>query len=337
MRIKLSYYLETEPILRQTPGGLGRWKGDEFFVNDRTMDAPDVWVVLDDVADEERAAPQLGRTVLFTFEPPRTRDYQPGFLAQFDLVVSCHRNLRHPNVRNEYQGLPWHIGLHKGEDAVSRAAFRGTIDYDDFARMGSPEKSRTLSTIVSATARLPGHRMRREFADRLQARLGDQVDAYGRGVRPIPDKTDAIIPYRYHVVLENSRLADYWTEKLADAYLGWAFPFYWGCTNIGDYFPEGSLIPLDIERPEEAIALIEATIREPVAGARLDALAAARSLVLDRHNTFDVVRRSCQSLPPATPKEAVIRPQRAFQPSRLRRNSKRAIQKFVTLLRGERW
>lgn len=337
MRIKLSYYLTTEPLLRQTPAGRGLWKGDEFLLNDQQTEQPDVWVVLDDVVEEERAVLRLGRTILLTFEPPRTRDYQPGFLRQFDLVVSCHRNLRHPNVRNEYQGLPWHIGLHKGADAVTRTAFRATLDHDAFLRMAMPRKEKELSAICSITSRLPGHRMRREFIDKLRARLGDRADVYGRGVRPIPDKADAIVPYRYHVVLENSRMPDYWTEKLSDAYLGWAFPFYWGATNIGDYFPEDSLIAIDIEKPEETIDRIEATIGTPLTDARRDALKTARDLVLDRYNTFDVVRKACHSLSPGPEREVIVRPQRDFRPSSLRRNSKRAVNKLATLLRGERW
>jgi hypothetical protein len=337
MRIKLSYYFTTEPLLRQTPGGLGFWKSHQFIANDPEMQDPDIWVVLEDVVEEERAFPKLGRTVLLALEPPRTRDYRQEFLAQFDLVVSCHRGLRHPNVRNEYQGQQWHIGLHKGADATNRPGFRATMSYDDFQRMPLPRKEKALSAICSVSKRLPGHRMRSEFVEKLQARLGDRLDLYGRGVRPIPDKADAIIPYRYHISLENSRLADYWTEKLSDSYLGWAFPIYWGCPNISDYFPENSLIQLDIDRPDEAIDVIEATMDESLSPERLAGLRAARELVLDRYNTFDVVRRACESLAPARPREAVIRPQSHFRPSKLRRNAKRALQKVGTLLRGERW
>lgn len=337
MRIRLSHYLVTDPLLRQTPGGLGVWKGDQFTLNDPRMQFPDMWVVLEDILDEERATPRLGRTVLITFEPPRTRDYRPGFLAQFDLVVSCHRNLRHRNVVNEYQGLPWHIGLHKGADAKDRAAFRGTIDYDEFVRMVPPDKPKAMSAICSISSRLPGHRARREFVDRLKARLGDRIDVFGRGEHPIPDKADAILPYRYHIALENSRLRDYWTEKLSDAYLGWAYPIYWGCPNIDDYFPSGSLIQIDIERPEDAIGTIESIMDEPLSPERLAGLHASRALALDRYNTFDVVHRACRSLSPAPPREAVIRPQRHFRPSKIRRNAKRAVQKAATLLRGERW
>ena len=314
---------------------MGVWKGHTFLGNDPGAEQCDIWVVLDDFADEERAFIKSGRVVLITLEPPRTRDYAPGFLAQFDLVVSCHQNLRHSNVRNEYQGQSWHIGMHKGSDANDRPSFRGTMGYDEFARMAPPEKTAALSVISSISSRLPGHRARREFVSRLQARLGDRVDVFGRGVRPIPDKADAIVPYRYHVALENSRLPDYWTEKLSDSYLGWAFPIYWGCENIGDYFSADSLIRIDISRPDEAIDMIESVLDEELTPDRVAELAAARALVLDRYNTFDVIRRHCETLQPREPREIVIRPQRHFQSSHIRRNAKRLVRKIISRLSGE--
>jgi hypothetical protein len=336
MRIKLSYYFGNEPLFRQTPGGHGEWKGHAFLGNDPAARHCDIWVVLDDPAEEEVAFVGSGRAVLITLEPPLTREYQPGFLAQFDLVVSCHRNLRHPNVCNEYQGQTWHIGMHKGEDANDRPAFRGTIGYDEFLSMPPPQKTAALSVICSASSRLPGHRARRDFVEKLQARLGDRVDVFGRGVRPIPDKADAILPYRYHVALENSRLRDYWTEKLSDSFLGWSFPIYSGCENIGDYFSEDSLIRIDIGRPDEAIATIESVMDQELTYERMAGLAAARSLVLDRYNTFDVILRHCQSLPPAKPREIAIAPQRRFRPSRARRLAGRIARKVSSSFRGER-
>lgn len=306
------------------------WKGDTFLGNDGEARSCDTWVVLDDIAnDEETALVQSGRAVLLTLEPPLTRDYRPKYLAQFDLVVSCHRNLRHPNVRNEYQGQTWHIGMHKGASAVDRQNFRGTMGYDELLALQPPAKSANISVICSASTRLPGHRARRAFVDRLLARLGDRVGAFGRGVRPIPDKADAIIPYRYHIALENSRLRDYWTEKLADSYLGWAFPIYWGCENVDDYLPGDSLIKIDIGRPSEAIDTIESVMEQELTPERMAALAEARSLVLDRYNTFDVIRRHCAALPLREPREITLRPMRAFAPSGLQKKATKTLRRIA--------
>ena len=335
MDIKLSYIFRNEPLFRQTPGGRGVWKGHRFVGNDFSMGVCDTWVVLEDAyAEEEMALVQSGRAILITLEPPLTREYQPAFLAQFDLVVTCHSGLRHPNVLNEYQGQAWHIGMFKGTDANDRSSFRGTLGYDDLMKMPPRAKTAAISVICSASSRLPGHKARREFVGKLQARLGDRVDVFGRGVRPVPDKTDAILPYRYHIVLENSSLRDYWTEKLSDSCLGWAFPIYWGCENIEDYFASDSLIRIDIETPDAAIDTIEAVMETPLTPERQAGLAAARALVLDRYNTFDVIRRHCEALPARGPREITIRPQRHFRPSRAKRLVKRVGRKLTARLRG---
>jgi hypothetical protein len=71
------------------------------------------------------------------------------------------------------------------------------------------------------------------------------VDFYGRGLRPVEDKWDALAPYRYSIVFENHIGPYYWSEKLVDCYLAGCMPLYVGCTNLADYFPEGSFIRLD--------------------------------------------------------------------------------------------
>ena len=53
--------------------------------------------------------------------------------------------------------------------------------------------------------------------------------------------------------MENAVIPDYWTEKIADCFLAWTLPIYYGCPNLEDYFPEKSFIRIDIEKPEEAI------------------------------------------------------------------------------------
>jgi hypothetical protein len=320
MKIKLSYHFAGEPLLRQTPGGQGVWKGHRFIANNPSVVDCDLWVVLENTLEkEETAFVRSGRTVLITLEPPKKRKYPPAFLAQFDVVLSCHTDLAHGSVKAGCLGLPWHIGLNKGERADRRSGFGRAISYDDFLALSYPEKSRALSVIASTASTLPGHARRQRFVELLKTRLKDKVDVFGRGVRPVSDKAEAIMPYRFHLVLENSRLPNYWTEKLADSYLGWAFPIYWGCPNISEYFSSDSLIEIDIDRSVEAIDCIEAVIEEELTQERLAGLAAARALVLDRYNTFDVISRICESVTPAAPQKRTIRSQRTFRPSKLHR------------------
>ena len=120
----------------------------------------------------------------------------------------------------------------------------------------------------------------------LQDHFGSSIDVFGRGIRDIEDKWDAIAEYKYHIAIENSSYDDYWTEKLSDCYLAGAYPFYYGCPNLYEYFPLGSFTKIDIDEPEKAISTIESVINSNTYEASTQALSSAKNLVLDKHNLF---------------------------------------------------
>jgi hypothetical protein len=96
-------------------------------------------------------------------------------------------------------------------------------------------KSKNASLIASAKRDLTGHRLRHEMVDYIRAEALD-VDVMGRGYKPFENKEDGLAPYRYSVVIENVREADYFSEKLVDACLCCTVPIYWGAPNIADYY-----------------------------------------------------------------------------------------------------
>ena len=64
-------------------------------------------------------------------------------------------------------------------------------------------------------------------------------------------KEEAFLESQFHIVIENSRQANYFTEKLCDALLTKTIPIYYGCTNISEYFNTEGWIILDSESVEE--------------------------------------------------------------------------------------
>ncbi len=100
-----------------------------------------------------------------------------------------------------------------------------------------PEKTMALSTICSNKQLTQGHKARLDFLEDLNQHLGSDFSMYGYGRTPVVDKWDALWPYHYHLVVENTCIKDYWSEKLADAFLAFCMPIVWGCTNLNDYFP----------------------------------------------------------------------------------------------------
>ncbi len=291
IRIKLT---APQGIWRQTPGRRGVWGNCQFF---RDTDECDYWVVLDSfLAHRENTRCPKGNMILLTGEPPGVRTYDRNFLQQFATVVTCHRNLSHPHVINT-QLLPWLVNK----------------DYDQLKEINRFEKTREISLICSTKAFTKGHRKRLKFLQAVNENFKSNIDIYGRGIRPIEDKWDAIARYKYHIVLENGSYPDYWTEKLSDAFLGGAYPFYYGCPNLSDYFPVQSYTQINIDDIALSIKIIKDVVANNEYAKSVNNLMLARKLILDKYNLFAVIAEMCSGDAVRTEKSEVsLKPERMF-------------------------
>jgi len=313
LQIKVTSRFPKEPVVRQTPGRKGIWHDYQFLVNDPATRECDYWVVYNALNQPEQTFCRAGRSILITSEPPEANTYNPAFLKQFDLIITCHTDLKHPNIRLQHQGLPWHIGLERPKDGIrGEHNFKCMLDYDSLQTMPVPEKKADLSVVLAKHTHHPAHRLRLKFVEALKQDFGEQIDVYGGGIRPLVDKLEGIAPYKYHLVLENSFTAHWWTEKLADAYLGFSYPIFWGCPNIEEYFEPQSMTRIDIENSVEAVATIKRVIQEKTYERDFKHLVAARQLVLDKYNYFEVVRKACLSLPAKQPRSIKLKPEHLF-------------------------
>lgn len=103
-------------------------------------------------------------------------------------------------------------------------------------------KTRELSLIASKKRLLRGHRARHGMARWLRAEE-IEADLLGRAYRPIDTKEEGLAPYRFSLVIENSREPGYFTEKLIDALLCRTVPIYWGAPDVEAWFlPEGMIL-----------------------------------------------------------------------------------------------
>lgn len=299
-RVRVSTSFPEWPLDRQTPGRSGIW-GDFQFVIDQPVDDYHFWVVYDRFTSPLKGRCARSNVLFFTAEPPSLARYPRRFLAQFGQVITCQRNVRHPNVIFTHQALPWHIGI---GSYYNRKGTGNLLDYD-YLKSAKIEKTKVLSVIASANQGTRGHGLRFRFVQFLRERLGDRIDVFGHGIRELGDKWDGIAPYQYHVTIENSTVPDYWTEKIADAFLGGAFPLYHGCPNIGQYFPADSLRPIDISDPESALKIIETTIASNAYERCRAQVAEARRLVLEEYNLFPMLARLLSQKDAAAPKESL--------------------------------
>lgn len=178
--------------------------------------------------------------------------------------------------------LPWMINANHGP-SINSPHHR---DLHALEVMSAPVKTKDLSVFCSTQSRTPEHRMRFHFVEQLKEHFGDRLDWFGNGVNPVDEKWEGLAPYRSTIVLENRSTSWVITEKLADAYLAFSYPFYWGASNVGDFVPAGSFTPINIHDFEGSIALIERDLAEGTPEARAQEILLARQWVLSEWNPY---------------------------------------------------
>jgi hypothetical protein len=150
-----------------------------------------------------------------------------------------------------------------------------------------------------------------------------ELDTFGRDTpRKLDDKAECLRDYRYHIAIENFVGEHHWTEKLADPFLGLTLPFYYGCPNAEDYFPNDSFIRIDIHDPAGALDIIRAAIANNEYEKRLPALIEAKRRVMFEYNLFAVAAREIARLHRA---DAQVEPGAAILSRRAMRLSSPAV------------
>ncbi|MEM2117722.1 MAG: glycosyltransferase family 10 [Candidatus Bathyarchaeia archaeon] len=309
LKVKLSTMTPEWPLLRQTPDSKGIWNGCQFYV-DQDIEDCDYWVVYEGVLKTERTFCPLENIILITAEP-FSGHYPQKFLAQFKRVVTFHRDIKHPNVIYSQPGLPWHVGRR----VINGKNISFTKDYNELKAIKHFEKDKLIAVISSDKTFYSGHVKRLKFVKKIAKQKRFDIDIFGRGINEIEDKWDAIARYKYNIAIENSTYPDYFTEKLTDVFLGGSYPFYYGCTNIFDYFPEGSLTVIDINNFDEAIEIIDSAIKNKLYEKSIEKIQAARDLVLDKYNIFPLITNIINSTHPSKNKDrklVKIEPARRF-------------------------
>ncbi len=259
-------------------------QGIFFFENSTDDRVWDMVVVYEGLKTELKIRCKLGGTVFISGEPPMSRKYSTKFLRQFDHLITSHTNLKHPNNHLNQQALPWHFGLNFRTKKFN-------FNWDELNQMQAPKKSKKIALISSDKKLMPGHIQRVAFLDALKAKFSNQVDFFGQGIHPIDDKADAILPYQFTICIENSFINNYWTEKIADSFLGFSIPIYSGCMNITDYFDVNSFIKIDAFKINKSIEIIDDVLlnSDKIYNQKLKYLIESRNDILKKYNIYPML------------------------------------------------
>jgi hypothetical protein len=279
-------------ILRQTPGGRGVWEAIRFTTE--PVSECDYLFMF----NNRRLGPLEVRC-------PRDHVWcmmqEPYIPALFDWMIEGHqafaRVFTHhvpsagPKYVRSYPLLPWRVGR----------------SYDELVSARVADKPRGVSWISSNLTLLPGHRRRNALREFLSRHQSHNVDVFGRGVRYIENKWDALAPYRYSLAIENSNSRDYWTEKVADCFLSWTLPLYDGCPNLEDYFPADSFIRIDASDHAGTLRRIEELSRSDEWERRMPAIAESRRRVLHEYQLFPAFARAIRTYGSAAREREAVR------------------------------
>lgn len=267
---------------RQLPAN-GSFTGECRFLFDLHDTGYDWLVVIDDVSRRLNSKPERlscadEHTLLVTTEPPSITFFGRAFSGQFAHVLTSQppEALPHPGRIYSHTGNLWFNGH----------------SYQELHNAALPDKSAALSTVCSSKRQKHTlHNDRHQFSHWLLGEL-PEMGLYGHGYLPLEHKYHALDPYRFHLAIENYRGLHHWTEKLADPLLSGSFPIYYGCTNLGDYFPAESFLEIDIYNREQSLDTIRAiTSDSSFLQSRRDALIQARHLVLHDYNLLNMIER----------------------------------------------
>lgn len=270
-----------------------RYEGKiKFFEN--SSDSNIIWdyiIVYENIKPNIHLKYKDGGLIFISGEPEDSNPYCNSFFNQFDNIISSHSKYKSEKNHLIQQALNYHFGF-------SFKSKEYKYSYNELCNLPIPQKIHNISMICSSKTMMPGHIMRYRLYNEL-AKEFKEIDFFGSGIKFIDDKSDAILPYKFHICIENSAVDHYWTEKIADSILGYSIPIYYGAPNINEYFPEKSIIRIDINHTDECIKTIRNILQNPEKEyqERLPYLIEARELLLNKYNIFPMLEDFIKKYP----------------------------------------
>ena len=265
-------------FLKQSPGNSSHVQQVSFTFGTTVPDDADVLICFNRASYTVKTHVPKDRTIFIAAEPDIIHPYSRRFLNQYGLVLTTTKKILTTEKRHRATCWYWFAGY----DFSGRGAHRG---YDWFKTLEPPQtKEDKIAIVTSKKVYTEYHRKRLLLVDTLIEKIPDHIAVFGRGFKTIDDKADALLPYKYNLAIENGGGPHVWTEKLTDPWLCWSFPFYAGCSNVADYFPQGGF---EMINPDDPVAEAERMVKEMENGrweTAQSAIAKAREKVLEEEN-----------------------------------------------------
>ena len=273
-------------FFKQTLEGKGILQNIKFTTNNQDADVHIVGTWIDNIDDIK------GKKIIYLQqEPPEVKQPNKDVLDYSNLAISPFGMEHNVELIIAPPVLQWTYDIDvELKEKVGHVYSNSTSssNLEDKLYSDVPEKNKLCSLIVSKKSFLQGHKDRLTFSADIMDHFKNRIDYFGFGIKELKNKRDAIDPYLFSIAIENSQYENYWTEKIADVFLGHTMPIYHGCNNIKNYFPEKSLVHINIYNKDEAIAQIEDCLNNPDKIYN-SAVNDARRKVLLEYNMFKIL------------------------------------------------
>ena len=266
MLVKIERYFNYPDLKRQSSQGVMKW--GEFTFTEENVKECDYLVILDYPKEDFSIKVNKNNIIHLCLEPPNEISKYRQYANKKVKVIFNQLDINKNNILS-HGALPWHINK--------------DFDFLSNLKVESLTKENKIVWVTSNQRSSKGHNVRMDFLDKIKEL--PFVDLYGRGINPIDDKWNVLSSSKYAIAYENFQNDYYWTEKIADCFLSYTMPLYFGCNSVGNYFPKDSFIQID---PKDKH--IDLFLKEIVASTKweenLDAITKARELILNEYQLF---------------------------------------------------
>jgi hypothetical protein len=266
MIIKIERYFSYPDLKRQTANSSMKW--GHFTFTEDNIEECDYLVILDYPKDDFSIKVNPNNILHLSLEPPNEVSKYRQYANKNVKWIFNQLDIKRNNILS-HGALPWHIDK--------------DFNFLTELKLENLHKKNNIVWVTSNQRSSQGHQKRMCFLDNIKDL--PFVNLYGRGIKHVEDKWDVLSEAKYAIAYENFQSDYYWTEKIIDCFLSFTMPLYFGCNNIGSFFPKGSYIQID-PKDKHIRLFLEEIVKSSKWEENLDAISEARDLVLNQYNLF---------------------------------------------------
>lgn len=265
-----------ERYKRQTPNNSGEW-GNIKGISDYKKS--DFYIVLDGINRSIVESKDFKHEkIIFIKREPKHID---NGNVNFDLK-NVFASFNYPPYKTGFLAATWWIEK----------------SYNDLIK-NQPKKTKLLSAILTNK-----YKVRTSYITNLAEKI--DLDVYGKwsfgnnnsfvvnknyfGEIKSRCKSKGLDDYKFSIAIENKKVNNYWTEKIADCFLCNTMPIYYGADNIENYFPKESFFEIKtLENKEVNKEFIKNIIHKEITKIQKEAIEHSKHLVLNKYNIWNVI------------------------------------------------